>query len=83
MQRAVGVAAIATHGGSVDAAAGTITLRGPERSVDLVVKDKELLTDVRAGDQIAATYTEAMAVAVTPVPPPAPAPAATPAPASQ
>ena len=68
---------------SVDAAAGTITLRGPERSVDLVVKDKELLTDVRAGDQIAATYTEAMAVAVTPVPPPAPAPAATPAPASQ
>lgn len=68
---------------SVDAAAGTITLRGPERSVDLVVKDKELLTDVRAGDQIAATYTEAIAVAVTPVPPPAPAPAVTPAPALQ
>lgn len=67
---------------TVDAAAGTITLRGPERSVDLVVKDKELLKDVRAGDQIAATYTEAMAVAVTPVPPPAPAPAITAPPAT-
>lgn len=63
---------------AVNAAAGTITLRGPQRSVDLVVKDKELLKDVRVGDQIAATYEEAMVIAVTPVAPPAP-----PAPAAQ
>jgi Cu/Ag efflux protein CusF len=61
---------------AVDAAAGTITLRGPQRSVDLTVKDKELLKDVRVGDQIAATYEEALAIAVTPAPPPPPAPAA-------
>ena len=62
---------------AVDAAAGTITLRGPKRSIDLSVKDKELLKDIRVGDQIAATYEEAVAIAVTPAaPPPAPAPAA-------
>lgn len=58
---------------AVDAAAGTITLRGPKRSIDLTVKDKELLKDIRVGDQIAATYEEAVAIAVTPAPPPAPA----------
>ena len=41
---------------AVDAAAGSITLRGPQRSIDLLVKDKELLKDIRVGDQIAATY---------------------------
>ncbi len=61
---------------AVDAAAGTITLRGPKRSIDLSVKDKELLKDIRVGDQIAATYEEAVAIAVTAAPPPAPAPAA-------
>ncbi len=62
---------------AVDAAAGTITLRGPKRSIDLSVKDKELLKDIRVGDQIAATYEEAVAIAVTPAAPlPAPAPAA-------
>ncbi len=62
---------------AVDAAAGTITLRGPKRSIDLSVKDKELLKDIRVGDQIAATYEEAVAIAVTPAaPPPAPAAAA-------
>ena len=69
---------------AVDAAAGTITLRGPQRSVDLVIKDKELLKDVRVGDQIAATYEEAMLVSVTPPAPPAPAAPVTPAaPAAQ
>ena len=57
---------------AVNAAAGTITLHGPQRSIDLVVKDKELLKDVRVGDQIAATYEEAMVIAVTPAAPPAP-----------
>ena len=60
-----------------DSAAGTITLRGPKRSIDLSVKDKELLKDIRVGDQIAATYEEAVAIAVTPAAqPPAPTPAA-------
>jgi len=72
---------------AVDAAAGTITLRGPQRSLDLVIKDKDLLKDVRVGDQIAATYEEALLVSVTPPAPPAPAAPAAPvtpaAPAAQ
>ncbi len=66
---------------AVDAGAGTITLQGPQRSVDLVVKDKELLKDVRVGDQIFATYEELTVLSITPTPPPAPepSPAATPA----
>ncbi len=68
---------------AVDAAAGAITLRGPQRSVDLVVKDKELLKDVRVGDQIFATYEELTVLSITPTPPPAPepAPASAPSPA--
>jgi hypothetical protein len=66
---------------AVDAKAGTITLRGPQRSVDLVVKDRELLKDIRVGDQIFATFEEATVVSITPTPPPAPEPA--PAPAAQ
>ena len=58
---------------ALDAAAGTITLRGPQRSVDLVILDKAILTDIRVGDQIAATYEEAMLVSITPPAPPAPA----------
>lgn len=68
---------------AVDAKAGTITLRGPQRSADLVVKDKELLTDIRVGDQIFATYEEATVLSITPTPPPAPEPAPEPAPAAQ
>lgn len=61
---------------AVDAAASTITLRGPQRTVDLVVKDRELLKDIRVGDQIAATYEEALLVSVTPAPPAPATPAA-------
>ena len=68
---------------AVDAAAGSITLRGPQRSIDLFVKDKELLKDIRVGDQIAATYEEATVVAITPTPPPAPETAPDPAPTQQ
>ena len=50
-----------------------ITLRGPQRSVGLVILDKAILTDIRVGDQIAATYEEAMLVSITPPAPPAPA----------
>mgnify|MGYP001146788384 FL=1 len=63
---------------AVNAAAGSITLRGPQRSIDLTVKDKELLKDIRVGDQIAATYEEAVVVAITPTPPPAPEAASAP-----
>ena len=71
MNRTVKVIADVT---AVDAGAGTITLRGPQRSVDLVVKDRELLTDVRVGDQIFATYEELTVLSITPTPPPAPEP---------
>ena len=84
MSRTVTVIADVT---AVDAGAGTITLRGPQRSVDLVVKDRELLTDVRVGDQIFATYEELTVLSITPTPPPAPEPAPasalSPAPAAQ
>ena len=82
MSRTVKVIADVT---AVDAGAGTITLRGPQRSVDLVVKDKELLKDVRVGDQIFATYEELTVLSITPTPTPTPepAPASSPAPAAQ
>ena len=68
---------------AVDAGAGTITLRGPQRSVDLVVKDKDLLKDVRAGDQVFATYEELTVLSITPTPPPTPEPPPASAPAAQ
>ena len=80
MSRTVKVIAVVT---AVDAGAGTITLRGPQRSVDLVVKDKDLLKDVRAGDQVFATYEELTVLSITPTPPPAPEPPPASAPAAQ
>jgi hypothetical protein len=68
---------------AVDAGAGTITLRGPQHSIDLVVKDKELLRDVRVGDQIFATYEELTVISITPTPPPAPEPPPAAPPAAQ
>jgi DNA-binding beta-propeller fold protein YncE len=50
----------------VDAATQTVTVKGPERTVDLKVRDPEQFKLVAVGDQIQATYTEAVAVAVTP-----------------
>ena len=80
MNRTVKVIADVT---AVDAGAGTITLRGPQRSVDLVVKDKDLLKDVRAGDQVFATYEELTVLSITPTPPPTPEPPPASAPAAQ
>jgi hypothetical protein len=51
----------------VDAATQTVTVKGPERTVDLKVRDPEQFKLIAVGDQIQATYTEATAVAVTPV----------------
>jgi hypothetical protein len=56
----------------VDAAAQTVTVKGPQRTVDLKVRDPEQFKLIAVGDQIEATYTEAMAVAVTPAAKPAP-----------
>jgi hypothetical protein len=58
----------------VDAATQTVTVKGPERTVDLKVRDPEQFKLIAVGDQIQATYTEALAVAVTPAAKPAAAP---------
>jgi hypothetical protein len=50
----------------IDAATQTVTVKGPQRTVDLKVRDPEQFKLIAVGDQIEATYTEAMAVAVTP-----------------
>lgn len=55
----------------VDAASQTVTVKGPERTIDLKVRNPEQFKLIAVGDQIEATYTEAMAVAVTPAAKPA------------
>jgi len=50
----------------VDAATQMVTVKGPQRTVDLKVRDPEQFKLIAVGDQIEATYTEALAVAVTP-----------------
>jgi len=52
----------------VDAAKQTVKLKGPKRTVDLKVRDPNQLKLIKVGDQVEATYTEAMAVAVEPAP---------------
>jgi len=56
---------------AMDAATQTLTVKGPERTVNLKVRDPEQYKLVAVGDQIQATYTEALAVAVTPMAKPA------------
>jgi hypothetical protein len=51
----------------VNAATQTVTLRGPQRTVELKVRDPEQFKLVAKGDQVEATYTEAVAIEVTPV----------------
>jgi len=51
---------------SVDAAKQTVRLRGPSRTVDLKVKDPAQLKMIKAGDQVEATFTEALAISVEP-----------------
>ncbi len=47
---------------AVDAAAQTITVEGPQRTVELTIQDPEQFKLVEVGDQIEATYTQALAV---------------------
>jgi hypothetical protein len=49
---------------SVDAAAGTVTLRGPEGRTVTVNADSEQIQRVKPGDEVTAQYTEALAVDV-------------------
>jgi Cu/Ag efflux protein CusF len=49
---------------AVDAKTQTVTLRGPKRTVDLKLRDPEQFKLVKVGDQVQATYTEAVALAV-------------------
>lgn len=49
----------------VDQKTQTVTLKGPNRTVELKVKDPSLLQKVKVGDQVDATYTEAVAIQVT------------------
>jgi hypothetical protein len=50
----------------VDAATQKVTVKGPQRTVELKVRDPEQFKRIAVGDQIEATYTEAVAVAVSP-----------------
>ena len=50
----------------VNAATQTVTLRGPQRTVELKVRDPEQFKLIAKGDQVEATYTEAVAIAVSP-----------------
>jgi len=59
----------------VDPKKKTITLKGPKGNVvELPVQNPEQFKVVKKGDQVAATYTEALAVSVEPAPKPAAAP---------
>jgi hypothetical protein len=53
---------------AVNPRAQTITLRGPEQTVDLRVPDKKQFAMVKVGDQVQAKYTEAVAVSMEPAP---------------
>lgn len=50
----------------VDAKRQTVRLRGPQRIVDLKVRDPEQFKLIKVGDQVEATFTEAIALAVEP-----------------
>ena len=52
---------------AVDAKTHQVTLKGPNRTVDLYVEDPAQLKLIKVGDQIEAVYTQAVAVTVEPV----------------
>ena len=51
---------------ALDPVTQTVTLKGPQRTADLKVRDPEQFKLISKGDQIEATYTEALAIAVKP-----------------
>lgn len=50
---------------AVNTKAKTVTLRGPQRTVELAVNDPEQLKEIKVGNQVEAVYTEAIALEVT------------------
>jgi Cu/Ag efflux protein CusF len=50
----------------VNAAKQTVTLKGPQRTVELRISDPEQFKRIAKGDQVEATYTQAVALAVEP-----------------
>jgi hypothetical protein len=56
---------------AVDPKASTITLRGPKRTVTLKVRNPDHFKVVKVGDQVEATYTEAVALSIEPAQKPA------------
>jgi hypothetical protein len=51
---------------AVDAKTQIVTLRGPQRTIELKVADPEQFNRVAKGDRVKAVYAEALAIAVTP-----------------
>ncbi len=51
---------------AVDKDKGMVTLKGPKQTLDLKVQDPKQLAMIAKGDQVEATYTEAVAIGVTP-----------------
>ncbi len=51
---------------ALDPAKQVVTLRGPQRTLDLKVADPEQFKRIAKGDRVEATYTEALAIAVEP-----------------
>lgn len=49
---------------AVNRKTGVVTLRGPQRTLDLKVKDKAMLKDIAVGDQVEATFVEATVISV-------------------
>ena len=49
---------------AVNPKAKTVTLRGPKRTVELAVNDPARFKEIKVGDQVEATYTEAVALEV-------------------
>ena len=50
----------------LDPAKQVVTLKGPQRTVDLKVADPEQFKRIAKGDQVEATFTQALAIAVEP-----------------
>ncbi|APB99496.1 copper-binding protein [Polynucleobacter asymbioticus] len=65
MERTVTLTANVTK---VDQKTQMVTLKGPNRTVELKVKDPAVLQKIKVGDQVDATYTEAVAIQVTAAP---------------
>jgi Cu/Ag efflux protein CusF len=54
---------------AVDAAKQTIALKGPQRTVELRIPNPEQFKKISKGDQVEATFTQAVAIAVQPAAP--------------